>query len=1019
MSNMKSSFFPLNEPRVINVNINYPGASPAEIEEGIVLKIEDNLRGLEGIDRVTSSSKENLATITIETLKGYEVDVILADVKNAIDRVPSYPTEMEPIIVAKKVSSRQTIVFTLSGGKVPLSSLKIIARQIEADMRMLDGISQVKLSGFPLQEIVIALRENDLRAYNISFASVAKAVSEANIISTGGSIKTKEEDFLIRANHRSYYAKDIDNIVLRATTTGDVIRLKDVAEVSDAWNESPDRIYFNDDLAIEFSISNTNSEDLISSAQKVRGYITEFNQKNQNIQLNISSDSSTTLTERTDLLINNGTIGLALVLIFLALFLNFRLGFWVAAGLPIAFLGMYVFVGMFGVTINVLSLFGMIIVIGMLVDDGIVIAENIYNHYEKGKSPIDAAIDGTMEVLTPILSAILTTIVAFSTFFFLDGRVGEFFSEVSVVVTITLLISLVEALIILPSHIAHSKALRRDEKPNKFAILTNKLMYFMRDKTYAPVLRFSLKHKFFSFSVLTCLFLLTIGSIGGGIIKTTFFPSIASNKINIVLDMPEGTNEIITDSLITMIEEKAWLSGEELTKKYESKKPLIQNIIKKIGSGTNKATLIVNLLPGEQREISSDIISNAIRDRVGEIYGVENLIFGSGTSFGGKPVSVSLISSNEVELKAAKFALKAELRKNSMLRDITDNDPQGIKEIQITLKEKAYLLGLTTNSVMRQIRSGFFGLQAQRIQRGQDEVKIWIKYRKENRSSLADLDKMYIPTPSGEQVPFSEIASYEIRRGDVAINHVDGQKEVKVEASLSDPKESATSVLSDIRAAIMPKIMQDYPSVTAIYEGQNREASKVQGSAKKTLPFILFMIFAIIAFSFRSFSQPVMLLAMVPFSLIGVAWGHFFHGFAINILSWLGIIALIGIMVNDGLVLISKFNQFLKEGMTFDEALLEAGRSRFRAIFLTSVTTIAGLAPLIFEKSLQAQFLIPMAISIAYGIGIATVLTLILLPIFLSFGNSLKRYSYWLFNGRLPAKREVERAVKEIEELSP
>jgi multidrug efflux pump subunit AcrB len=425
--------------------------------------------------------------------------------------------------------------------------------------------------------------------------------------------------------------------------------------------------------------------------------------------------------------------------------------------------------------------------------------------------------------------------------------------------------------------------------------------------------------------------------------------------------------------------------------------------------------LRINLLPGDKREFSSREISNAIREEVGEVYGAENITFGSGGNFGGSPVSVSLLSNNIKELKAAKKVLKAELSQNPVLKDVLDNDPQGIKEIKVKLNDKAYFLGLTLSDVMRQVRTGFFGFQVQRFLRGRDEIRVWVRYPLEERSSMRNLDNMRINTPLGTTVAFSEIATYSIERGEVSINHLNGKREIKVDADMADAKASATDVLQDIQTRIMPEIQALYPSVTASYEGQNREASKVTGSLPRVGGVILLLIYIVIVFTFRSYGQPFILLLMVPFSFVGIGWGHWIHGFSVNVLSLLGIIALVGIMVNDGLVLISKFNGFLKKGMTFDNALYEAGRSRFRAIFLTTITTVAGLTPLIFETSRQAQFLIPMAISIAYGIVVATFLTLLTLPILLSAFNLMKVYITWMWEGKKPSRESVERAVKELE----
>ena len=1025
---MKSSFFPLVDSQLIRISLAYPGASPAEMEEGVVLKIEDNLKGIVGVERVTSVSRENSASVNVEVEKGKNIDVVLSDVKNAVNRVPSFPSGMEPPVIAKVENNRPTISFILSGENVSLKALKQYARNVENDIRGIEGISQVAITGYPNEEIEIAVRENDLRAFDLSITEVANAVRNSNILITGGNIKTTDEDYLIRASNRSYYGIELQNLIVRTEINGNIIRLKDVAELRDAWSENPDRLFYNGNLAIDITVSNTNNEDLISSADKIKEYIYKYNQVQQNIQLNITSDRSTTLNDRTWLLTKNAISGILLVLFFLALFLNLRLAFWVAFGLPISFLGMFIFAAQLGVTINVLSLFGMIIVIGILVDDGIVIGENIYHHYyDLGKSKIRAAIDGTVEVIPPIVSAILTTIIAFSTFFFVDGRIGSFFGEVSTIVLLTLSVSLIEALIILPAHIAHSKALDRNKLQNKEAVKTNKIDGFFkkinkkadtflgkfRDGYYVPFLKFSLNNKVFIFCMFIASLLISVSALKGGVIKSSFFPRVASDRVQISLNMPQGTNENITDSLISSIEEKVWLVNKEYTKKQTGNIAIVENIIRRVGPGSANGSLTVNLLPGEARDFSSPEITNAIQEKVGKVYGVESLVFGSGGNFGGSPVAISLLGNDIKELKAAKEELKQTLENNPLLKDVIDNDPAGIKEVRIVLKDNAYLLGLNLQTIMSQVRAGFFGFQAQRFQRGQDEIKVWVRYDKKDRSSIKNLDDMRIITPIGVRVPFSEIATYIIERGDISINHLEGQREIQITADLKDLNASETDILENIKTNIMPEILSRYATVTPLYEGQKREANKTTDSLVLIGPIILLLIYIVIAFTFRSYSQPILLIIMIPFSMIGVIWGHYIHNMAIGILSFLGIIALIGIMVNDGLVLIGKFNNFLKEGLKYDEALIKAGQSRFRAIFLTSLTTVAGLAPLIFEKSRQAQFLIPMAISIAYGIAIATILTLIMLPMMLSVSNAIKMRIKWLITGNEITKEEVERAIIE------
>ena len=1033
VSSLKSSFFPLNESHIVQISVAYPGASPQEIEEGVVLKIEDNLKGLAGVERVTSISRENSGSITVEVEKERDIDFMLLQVKNAVDRVPSFPSGMEPLVVSKQEQIRSTINFALSGENIPLLTLKKIARQVENDIRAMEGISQIEITGYPEEEIEIAVEENKLLAYKLSFTTVAQAVAKANIIVTGGRLKTEAEEFLIRANNKSYYADELNQIVVASQADGTLIHLGDVAEVRDRFSETPNASFINGNLAVNVRISSTNTEDLLSTADKIKAYIKTFNAGRDNLQIEILNDQSILLKQRTNLLVENALQGMLLVLIFLSLFLNTRLAFWVAFGLPIAFLGMFIFAPIFNVTINVLSLFGMIIVIGILVDDGIVIAENIYQHYERGKSPFRAALDGVLEVIPPVVSAIITTVLAFSLFLFLDSRIGEFFGEVSIVVILTLVVSLVEALIILPAHLAHSKALSKQRKEPKTLIAKSfaqlrvinefgdRMMQYMRDKLYTPVFEFTLNNRLLTMSLFIAALFLTIGSIGGGVVRTSFFPSIASDRVQVTLTMPNGTNEKTTDSIISLIEEKSKIVEQELNEKYlsETGKTLFVNRIKTLGNGSSRASLTLNMLPGEERPdiIRASMVSSRLAELVGPVIGAESLVFGSGNNFGGSPVSVSLLSNNIEQLKAAKAELKQILLSNDLLKDVTDNDPAGIKEITIQLKDNGYALGLDLQYIIGQVRSGFFGVQAQRFQRGQDEIRIWVRYKKEDRSSITQLEDMKISLPNGERVPLKEIADYTVERGEVLINHLDGRREIQVSADLKNPQDtSATDIMLDLQQNIIPQIQAKYPTISPSYEGQNREASKLSASLASAGIPILILIYMTIAFTFRSFSQPVLLILLVPLSITGVAWGHWIHNFPLNILSILGIIALIGIMVNDGLVLIGRFNNNLRQGMSFDSALINAGKSRFRAIFLTSVTTVAGLAPLLLEKSRQAQFLKPMAISVSYGIAFATLLTLIVLPIFLSFSNQIKVYLKWLSSGDFPTKEAVERALTELKD---
>ncbi|MEL6918328.1 MAG: efflux RND transporter permease subunit, partial [Bacteroidota bacterium] len=864
----------------------------------------------------------------------------------------------------------------------------------------------------PDEEIEIAVTEENLRRYGLTFEEVSNAIGNANIFISGGSIKTNKEEYLIRANNKAYYAENLGDIIVKSDTNGGKVYLRNIAKVRNTFSETPNKISFNGQSAVKISITNTNTEDLIGSVEKIREYILGFNATHDNLRLQITFDSSEAIKDRISLLLENAIIGMVLVVLLLSFFLRPRVALWVAFGLPISFFGMFILLPHFGVTLNMLSLFGMILVIGILVDDGIVIAENIYSRYEKGESAIQAAANGTLDVLTPILSAITTTILAFSVFFFLDGQIGGFFEDIAVIVALTLAVSLIEALLILPAHLAHSKDLNGKGKTFKFNKWGDQCMDYLRDKVYSRAFRFTLKHKFLSFSIILFLFILTMAAFANGTIKLTFFPTNPGDQINITLNTPQGTNESVTNSLTTHVEQSIWQVNEDLGAN-EAGGDHILSTIKQIGPGGSASNIIVNLSPSETRELGSPEISNRIREKSGVLQGVEKLSFDSGANVGGAPVSVSLQGKNATYLNMAKEMVYEELQKNPDVKDIVDTSPRGIKEIRLKLKENAQLLGLTFNDVMGQVRNGFFGTEVQRIQRGQDEVKIWVRYDEKNRSGINDINTIEITTQEG-RVPLSEIATYTIERGEVAINHLAGLREITVEADLADPKASASEIMTDLTTRVARMVSNKYPGITISVEGQNREVNKISASAINVFPAVIFLIYITIVFAFRSYSQPFILLALIPFCIIGVAWGHWLHGFPMSILSYLGIIGLIGIVVNDGLVFTGRFNSFLKEGLKFDEALYETGRARFRAIFLTSITTIAGLAPLMLERSLQAQFLIPMAISISYGIAVATLLTLFMLPLFLSFSNSIKVNVKHFFTGKRPEREEVERAIKEL-----
>ncbi len=1016
MTSLRRTFFPERESNLVSIQALYPGASPEEIEEGIVLKIEDNLDGLTGIDRITSVSKENMGTVTIEVNSDYKTDVILQDIKNEVARISSFPDGMEPASIYILEPPQLAISFALSGD-LSLKELKRIARNVEDELVHFKEISKVDLAGFPDEEIEIKLNNSQLQKYNLTIGEISQAVKRNNVELTGGVIKTNDEEILIRGRNKSYTGREFENIVVKTTSDGQVVKVIDVAKITDSWVDSPIKKELNNKSSVVVSVKYTLNEDMITIVTKVKEYIDNFNKKNKQVEAEVINDRSKILKERIDLLTKNGLVGFVLVIIVLSMFLHPRLAGWVALGIPISFAGMFIVASFYGISLNVISLFGMIIVVGILVDDAIVISENIYQHYEQGKPAVQAAIDGTMEVFPAVFSAILTTVIAFSIFFFIDGVMGDFFVEMGFVVIFTLVFSLIEGVIILPTHIAHSKALNRERKKggiNKIIEWFTSKLDYAKNKWYKPVLDFSLKYPLVIMVIAIGSLVVTKSGKDAGLVKTAFFPSIQGDYLRVDLQLQPGTREKITEEWIDFVQDKVLEIDQDL--KEANNGNVVTAIEKSMEASPNHAMLTVLLVPSEDRIISTDELTELIIKKVGVIPDVNSFSIRSSSPFG-RPLSVAFYSKDNDELEVIKDKVIKELHDLGTLSNIEASDQKGLQELNVTLKNKAYALGLNYFEVIGEIRKAFFGQEVQRLQRGLDEVKVWVRFDKENRNSISDLENMELSL-RGKKYLVKDLVDISQEKGIVKIEHLDGKKMIKINADLlNDKKTSAGEVVSMLKTDVFPDILSQHPTVNYSVEGQSREVGKTQSSVKKVGPIILLLIVVVVILTFRSFSQAGAVFIMAAFGVVGVVWGHFIHDHKISLFSVFGMIALVGIMINDALVFITSFNINMKKGMSYKEALRVTGLSRFRPIVLTSLTTIAGLLPLIFEKSMQAQFLIPMAISIAYGLIVATVLTLLFLPSLLQLFNWLRWVIIWLRTGEVKNREEIEPAVREDLEL--
>ena len=1023
---LKKSFFPERDPRNITINVVFPGASPEEVEEGVTIKIEEAIKGIVGIEEVTSVSEENSCSITVRTFGDYDLDEVTTEVKNAVDRINSFPVSAEKPVVFKEKST-STAMFMGVKGNVSLMDLKRAAERVENDFLNSGIITQVRLSGFPELEISIEATEADLRRYGITFDALANAVRFNNRDISGGSIKTTDEEIKIRANSKEFDPSIIEEITVRANPDGTKVLLKDLADVRLKFADTPNSVYSNNERAVSVIVSKLPEEDIVKISEYVEGYVKEFNAKSSNVELFTYFNFNDVLTQRLELLSKNFGVGLLLVLLTLGLFLSLRLSFWVAFGIPLSFLAMFIVGDLAGITINMLSLFGMLLVVGILVDDGIVIAENIYTHFEKGKDAKQAAIDGTMEMVPSVFTSVTTTIIAFLPLLFLDNN--GFTSEMAVVVIACLGFSMVEAFFVLPAHLASERILSRRKNQKSLYARFRKTMEgvidFMRYKVYAPMLRFLIDWKWISFSIPAIFFLVTTGLFRGGFIKSSFFPVPPADDLNLNLKLKPGTRENLTEEFLRRFQDSVWVVHREMQEEYGFEDSVISTIDLIVGnsstreSGSHIGRLGINFENLDEKNISAFEINKRIGQKIGDVPEAESFSIGSVNYFG-QPVSISLKSINIEELEAAKVELKRKLSEISAIKDITDNASIGQREIELKLKPLAYLLGLTQQDITNQIRQGFFGEEVQRLQVGTDEVKVWVRYPEEDRLSISQLESMKIKMADGAEYPLTELAEYEIGRGVIAINHFNGKREIRINADLASKDQSLPDVLEKISTDVMPPILAKYSGIEYTYEGQSSRGAREFGSLAQVGPIVLILLVLTITLNFRSFYQTLLIFSLIPIGVICAMFGHWVEGAVFYYsISGYGILALSGVIINDAVVMLDRFNRNLKEGMKIEEAAYGAGVARFRAIILTSLTTVAGLYPLILETSFQAQFIIPMAISLAWGVLLGTFFILSFFPVFILVFNDIRVFFFWVWrtifsnNSIKPTKEEVEPAMIE------
>jgi multidrug efflux pump subunit AcrB len=995
LSQMRKATFPLVESKVISVSVMYPGATPKEMDEGITALVENSIRGISGIKEFTSQSREGSATVTVIALNGYDMDELLSDVKNAVDGISNFPASAERPIVSKNRAKDIAMFMSLTSTSDDLLALNSMANRIEDDFLATGEISQITIMGVPRNlELAIELDETQMRRYNLTFSEIQNAISSSNIDMSGGTIRNPREQIKIISRNRSIEPEHIKQIVVKANTNGQLITIGDVASVTLQTPEDPTNGYIDKKASVTFMVQKLATEDLEAISNIINDYILDFNENHEAYEISVKMDFLTLIDGQLSILINNGILGVFLVILLLSLLLNIRLSLWVAWGIPASFLGMFIVASLTGVTINMISLFGMILIIGILVDDGVVIGENVFTHFEMGKSPRRAAIDGTLEVLPAVFTSVATTMIAFTPLFFIEGQM-EMMYEMAFVVVVCLAFSLMEGIFVLPGHLANPRVLKPQNNKSAYGKLRTKLdkyIFGFRDKVYAPFLDSILRHKGLSIAGITAMFIITFGLMGSGKIGFTFFPAAPSDMFTVDLALKPGINENITKEKLFFIEDKVWEVNAELMKENGDTLSYISSMNVTIGSsfsgtenGTNAGMIRVFLNALEETQVSDELLKREIAKKIGNIPEAYKFAVGASNRFGA-PVSISLLGYEPDELEAAKNELEAELAKMPALFNITNNSQIGSQELRLKLKPEAYALGLTTRSLMTEVRQGFYGGLSQRIQEGKDEIWVYVRYSHDNRENVGQLENMLIHTSKGN-FPLGRVADISTARSLSTINHFNGKREIRVDAYQKDQSQSVPDILSYIESDILPDILKNHSDITYMHQGQQKDTQEQMGSMMLYFGLAFLVIILIIMVYFKSFRQGILIIAMIPLGIIGAIWGHGIHGQPVSMMSLWGMVALSGVIINDAIVFMAKYNQNLEKGMKILDAVKNAGISRFRAIFLTTITTTAGLMPLILENSPDARMLIPMAVALAYGILFGTVFILIILPVLVVLSN--------------------------------
>ena len=988
--------FPEFERDVVTIAIVHRGATPAEVEESVIIRIEEAIADLEGIEKMESSAHEGVGRVSVAVEKG-RAQAMLNDIKNRVDAINSFPDEVERPIFALQ-SVRRNVISVVVSGDLPEGELRRLGERVRDDLVALPMVTLVEMTGIRAYEISIEIDDFMLAQYGLTFDEVVSAIRRSSVDLPAGSIKTKQGEILLRTQGQAYRTGDFARIPILTHAEGSPLTLGDIAHIRDGFEEEPLYSQFNGRPAVMIEVYRTGHQSALEVGRAVRDYVkASHDTMPEGIALGYWRDRSRIVKLRLETLLNNALQGGVLVFICLALFLRISVAIWVCVGIPVSFLGALALLPEMGITLNLVSLFAFILVLGIVVDDAIITGENIYSHLKRASSSLEAVIQGTNEVAVPVTFGLLTTMAAFMPFLFIEGDRGPIFAQIPMIVIPVLLFSWIESKLILPSHMRHVALRRGEEAPQKGFYRWQHVVADGMERViltvYRPFLDRVLEYRYLTFALFIGLSFVVLSFLISGRHGFTFFPKVQSETARATLSMQTGTSEAITTQHVLRITQMA----EKLRDKYRDPltgESVVTNILTSVGwaagggSGGSSGGVAalgqvsIELVPPEERtlEISTSQLVEEWRKAIGPIAGAQELNFRAEIGRSGDPIDVQLMGQDFALLSRLADQVRKKLAEYPGIFDIQDTFEKGKPEIRLSVRPEAEGLGLSNADLGRQVRQAFFGAEVQRIQRGQDDVRVMVRYPKADRESLASLDTMRIRTADGLEVPIGNVASMDEGRGFADIRRKDRQRTIHVTADVNKALGDVNRITNDLNL-FLETLLRPYPSIRYSFEGELREQRDSFGSLFYGVMFVLFGIYALLAIPLRSYLQPIIVMLVIPFSVVGAILGHMLLGMNLSFMSMLGVLALGGVVVNDSLVLVDWINRRRLQGIPLREAVRMAGVARFRAIFLTSITTFSGLAPLIWAKSTQAQFLIPMAVSLGFGILYATMLSLVMLPL--------------------------------------